>query len=35
MNEEIFKERTKKLAVAMLKLAEEMPRSIPADAIGR
>jgi four helix bundle protein len=35
LNETIFKERTKKLAIAILKLVEEMPRSIPADAIAR
>lgn len=35
MNEKIFKERTKKLAIAILKLVEGMPRSIPADAITR
>ncbi len=35
MNEKIFKERTKKLSIAILKLIGEMPRSIPADAIAR
>ena len=35
MNEKIFKERTKKLAIAILKLVEGMPRSIAADALAR
>ncbi len=35
MNEKIFKERTKKLAIAILKLIGEMPHSIPAEAIAR
>jgi four helix bundle protein len=35
VNEKIFKERTKKLAIAILKLVEEMPRSIATDALIR
>ena len=35
MNEKIFKERTKKLAIAILKLVEGMPRSIAADVLAR
>lgn len=35
MNEKIFKERTKKLAIGILKLVEGMPRSISADALAR
>jgi len=35
MNEKIFKERTKKLAIAILKLVEGIPRSITADALAR
>ena len=35
MNEKIFKDRTKKLAIAILKLVEGLPRSISADAIAR
>ena len=35
MNEKIFKDRTKKLAIGILKLVEGMPRSISADALTR
>ena len=35
MNEKIFKDRTKKLAIAILRLVEEMPRSISADVLAR
>ena len=35
MNEKIFKDRTKKLAIAILKLVEGLPRSISADALAR
>ena len=35
MNEKIFKERTKKLAVAIIRLVEEMPKSVAATAIAR
>lgn len=35
VNEKIFKSRTKKLAIAILRLVEELPRSISIDAIAR
>lgn len=35
MNEKIFKDRTKKLAISILKLVEKLPRSISADAMAR
>ena len=35
MNEKIFKERTKKLAIAIIRLVEEMPKSVAATAIAR
>lgn len=35
MNEKIFKERTKSLAVSILQLVEEMPKSVAATAIAR
>jgi four helix bundle protein len=35
VNEKIFKERTKKLAIAILRLIEELPRSITTDVLAR
>lgn len=35
MNEKIFKERTKRLAIDILRLVEGMPRSISADVLAR
>lgn len=35
MNEKIFKERTKRLAIAIIRLVEEMPKSVAATAIAR
>ena len=35
MNEKIFKDRTKKLAIAIIQLVEEMPKSVAATAIAR
>ncbi len=35
MNEAIFKKRTKQLGIAILRLVEELPRSISADTIAR
>jgi four helix bundle protein len=35
VNEKIFKERTKKLAIAILRLIEELPRSIATDVLAR
>ncbi|MEW5831109.1 MAG: four helix bundle protein [Chloroflexota bacterium] len=35
MNEKIFKDRTKKLAIAVLRLVDGMPRSIAADVLAR
>jgi four helix bundle protein len=35
MNEKIFKDRTKQLAIAILRLVEKMPRSISADVLAR
>ena len=35
MNEKIFKERTKKLAIEILRLVEKLPRSISADALAK
>jgi four helix bundle protein len=35
MNEKIFKERTKKLAISIIRLVEEMPKSVAATAISR
>ncbi len=35
MNEKIFKERTKRLAISIIRLVEEMPKSVSATAIAR
>jgi four helix bundle protein len=35
MNEKIFKDRTKQLAIEILRLVEKMPRSISADVLAR
>lgn len=35
MNEKVFKERTKKLAIGIIQLVEGLPRSVAATAIGR
>jgi len=35
MDEKTFKDRTKKLAVAIIKQVEKMPRSLAADVIGK
>jgi four helix bundle protein len=35
MDEKIFKTRTKKLAVAIIKQVNQLPRSLAADVIGR
>lgn len=35
MDEKIFKARTKKLAVAIIKLVEKLPRSLASDIISR
>jgi four helix bundle protein len=35
MNEKIFKDRTKKLAIEILRLVEKLPRSISADVLAR
>jgi len=35
VNEKIFKERTKKLAIVIIQLVEGLPNSVPATAIGR
>ena len=35
MNEKMFKDRTKKLAIAILRLVEEIPKSVAATAIAR
>ncbi len=35
MDEKTFKDRTKKLAVAIIKQIEKMPRSLAADVIGK
>lgn len=35
VNEKIFKERTKRLAVSILRLVEELPKSVSATAIAR
>jgi four helix bundle protein len=35
MNEKIFKNRTKKLAIAILGLVDSLPRSIATDALAR
>jgi four helix bundle protein len=35
MNEQSFKDRTKKLALELIKLVESLPRTRTADAIGR
>jgi four helix bundle protein len=35
MDEKIFKARTKKLAVAIIKLVDKLPRSLASDAISR
>ena len=35
MNEKIFKDRTKKLAIAIIRMAEGLPRSVAATAIAR
>jgi four helix bundle protein len=35
VNENIFKERTKRLAVSIIRLVEEMPKSIASTAIAR
>ncbi|MBL8089133.1 MAG: four helix bundle protein [Anaerolineales bacterium] len=35
MDEKIFKERTKKLAVAIIKKVEKLPRSLASDVIGK
>ena len=35
MNEKVFKDRTKQLAIAILRMVEEMPRSISADVLAR
>lgn len=35
MNEKVFKERTKKLAIGIIQLVEGLPRSVAVTAIGR
>ena len=35
MNEKIFKDRTKQLAISNIRLVEEMPKSVSATAIAR
>ena len=35
VNEKIFKERTKRLAISIIRLVEEMPKSVAATAIAR
>ena len=35
MDEKVFKARTKKLAVAIIKLADKLPRSLAGDVINR
>ncbi len=35
MDEKVFKSRTKKLAVAIIKEVEKLPRSLAADVIGK
>ena len=35
MNEKIFKDRTKQLAISIIRLVEEMPKSVSATAIAR
>ncbi len=35
MNEKVFKDRTKQLAIAILRLVDGMPRSISADVLAR
>jgi len=35
VNEKIFKDRTKKLAIAIIRMAEGLPRSVAATAIAR
>jgi four helix bundle protein len=35
MDEKVFKDRTKQLAIAVLRLVDGMPRSISADALSR
>lgn len=35
MNEKVFKDRTKQLAIAILRLVDEMPRSISSDALAK
>jgi four helix bundle protein len=35
MNEKIFKDRTKQLSIAILRMVEGMPRSISVDALAR
>lgn len=35
MDEKIFKDRTKKLAVAIIKKVEKLPRSLSSDVIGK
>jgi len=35
MNEQLFKKRTKKLALDIIKLVEDLPKSRTADVIGR
>src|SRR6185436_17231537 len=35
MDEKIFKSRTRKLAVALIKEVEKLPRSLAADVIGK
>jgi four helix bundle protein len=35
MNEQLFKDRTKRLALGFIELVEELPRSRTADVIGR
>ena len=35
MNEKIFKERKKRLAISIIRLVEEMPKSVSATAIAR
>ena len=35
MDEKVFKDRTKQLAIAVLRLVEKMPRSISADVLAR
>jgi len=35
MDEKTFKERTKKLALAVIRMIEKLPRSVAADVIGK